>query len=67
MLAYKGSWDDQLPLIEFSYSNSNHARIQMVPFEALYRCRYKSPIGWFEVGEVDLIGPDSILEALEKV
>jgi len=39
----------------------------MAPFEALYgrRCRY--PIGWFEVGEVALIGPELVHEAIEKV
>ncbi|WMV24920.1 hypothetical protein MTR67_018305 [Solanum verrucosum] len=39
----------------------------MAPFEALYgrRCRY--PIGWFEVGEVSLIGPELVHEAIEKV
>ncbi|WMV08941.1 hypothetical protein MTR67_002326 [Solanum verrucosum] len=39
----------------------------MAPYEALYvrRCRY--PVSWFEVGEVALIGPDSVHEAMEKV
>ncbi|KAL8098558.1 hypothetical protein AgCh_031368 [Apium graveolens] len=37
---FKGSWDDHLPLIEFSYNNSFHASIGMPPYEALYgrRC-----------------------------
>ncbi|WMV09508.1 hypothetical protein MTR67_002893 [Solanum verrucosum] len=48
----KGSWDDHLPLIEFAYNNSYHCSI---------------PIGWFEVGEASLIGPDSVLYAMEKV
>ena len=39
----------------------------MDPYEALYdrRCRY--PIGWFEVGEPSLLGPDLIFKTLEKV
>ena len=35
-LEFKGSWDDNLPLIEFSYNNSYHSSIQCAPFEALY-------------------------------
>ncbi|KAI3775999.1 hypothetical protein L1987_45759 [Smallanthus sonchifolius] len=31
-----GSWDDHLPLMEFSYNNSYHTSIQAAPFEALY-------------------------------
>ena len=39
----------------------------MAPFEALYgrRCRYL--VGWFEVGESSILGPEIIHEALEKV
>ncbi|KAF3667371.1 hypothetical protein FXO37_10054 [Capsicum annuum] len=59
-LDFKGSWDEYFPLIEFSYNNSYHASIEMAPFEALYGRRYKSPIGWFEVGETAVIGPDTI-------
>ena len=39
----------------------------MASYEALYgrRCRY--PIGWFEVGEARLIGPDLFHQTMEKV
>ncbi|WMV37963.1 hypothetical protein MTR67_031348 [Solanum verrucosum] len=41
VIDFKGSWDDHLPLINFSYNNSYHSSIAMAPFEALYgrRCR----------------------------
>jgi len=39
----------------------------MAPYEAIYGRRCKSPICWFEVGEADLIGLDSVLYAMEKV
>ncbi|WMV13388.1 hypothetical protein MTR67_006773 [Solanum verrucosum] len=39
----------------------------MSPFEALYGRRCRSPVGWFEVGEVSLIGPKLVHEATEKV
>ncbi|WMV50772.1 hypothetical protein MTR67_044157 [Solanum verrucosum] len=67
VIDYKGSWDDHLLLIEFAYNNSYHSSIQMTPYEALYGRRCRSPIGWFEVGEAALIGPDSVLYAMEKV
>ena len=67
VLELKGSWDDHLPLIEFAYNNSYHSSIGMAPFEALYGRRCRSPVGWFEVGEVALLGPDLVMDALEKV
>ena len=39
----------------------------MAHFEALYGRKCRSPIGWFEVGEIALIGPDLVFEAMEKV
>ncbi|XP_070010308.1 uncharacterized protein [Nicotiana sylvestris] len=66
-LDFKGSWDDHLPLIEFSYNNSFHASIQMSPFEALYGRRCRSPIGRFKVGDAELIGPNLVHQAMEKV
>ncbi|KAH0644897.1 hypothetical protein KY284_032781 [Solanum tuberosum] len=67
VIDFKGSWDDHLPLIEFAYNNNYHSSIQMALYEALYGRRYRSPVGWFEVGEAALIGPDSVLDAMEKV
>jgi len=67
VIDFKGSWDDHLPLIEFSYNNSFHTSIQMAPFEALHGRRCRSPIEWFEVGEAELIGPDLVHQAMEKV
>jgi hypothetical protein len=29
-------WQDYLPLVEFSYNNSYHKSLKMIPFEALY-------------------------------
>ncbi|WMV37725.1 hypothetical protein MTR67_031110 [Solanum verrucosum] len=44
-----------------------HWSIAMVPFEALYGRRCRSSIGWFEVGEFSLLGPEVLYEATEKV
>ena len=32
----KGSWEEHLPLVEFTYNNSYQVSIQMAPYEALY-------------------------------
>ena len=41
VIDFKGSWHDDLPLIEFSYNNSYYSRIQMAPQEALDGRRHK--------------------------
>jgi len=50
-IEYTGSWDRNLPLVEFSYNNSYHSSIGMAPYEALYGRRCRTPICWNEVGE----------------
>lgn len=60
VIDFWGSWDDHLPLIEFAYNNSYHSSIQMAPCEALYGRKCRSPIGWFDIGEIELIGPNMI-------
>ncbi|XP_070057253.1 uncharacterized protein, partial [Nicotiana tomentosiformis] len=67
VLDFKGNWDDHLALIEFAYNNSYHSSIKMALYEALYGRRCSSPVGWFEVGETELYGPDLIHQAIEKV
>lgn len=36
VIDFKGRWDDHLPLNEFSYNNSYHSSICMIPSEELY-------------------------------
>ncbi|KAH0646610.1 hypothetical protein KY284_034494 [Solanum tuberosum] len=67
VIDFKGNWNDHLPLIEFAYNNNYHSSIQMTPYEALYGRSCRSSIGWFEVGEAELIGPDLVHQAMEKV
>ena len=64
VIDFKGSWLDQFPLIEFACNNSYYANIKMAPFEALYGIRCRSPIGWYEVGETQLYGPDLVHQAM---
>lgn len=39
----------------------------MAWFEALYVKDYRSPMGWFKVGKISLIGSNLVLDAMEKV
>ena len=39
----------------------------MAPFEALYGRKYKSPLCWDEVGERRYLGPNIIVQAVDKV
>jgi hypothetical protein len=59
----QGSWDKNLPWSEFSYNNSYQESLKMVPFEALYGCRYRTPLNWIEPREKVIFGPDLIDEA----
>ncbi|XP_070025581.1 uncharacterized protein [Nicotiana sylvestris] len=39
----------------------------MAPYEALYGRKCRSPIGWFDVGESGLHGPDLVQQPIEKL
>ena len=67
VLDHKGSWEEQLPLVEFAYNNSYQASIRMAPYEALYGRPCRSPLCWTEVGESSITGPDLIRDTSEKV
>nr|GFA28268.1 putative reverse transcriptase domain-containing protein [Tanacetum cinerariifolium] len=67
VIDFEGSWDQHLPLVEFSYNNSYHASIKAAPFEALYGWKCRSPVGWSEVGDSQLTGPELIRETNKKI
>ena len=67
VMDHKGSREEHLPLVEFTYNNSYQASIQMAPYEALYGRPCRSPICWTEVGESSITGPDLIRDTSEKV
>jgi hypothetical protein len=60
-------WDDCLPLAELSYNNSYQESIKMVPFEALYGRRCRTPLNWSEPGERWFFRPAMVKEMEEKV
>ena len=61
------NWEEQLPLVEFSYNNSYHASIEMAPFEALYGRPCRSPLCWAEVGEKHITGPELVAESNRNI
>ncbi|KAL0561549.1 hypothetical protein IC582_001983 [Cucumis melo] len=66
-LQFKGNWDAHLSLMEFAYNNSFHSSIGMVPYEALYGRRCRTPVWWDEVGERKLVGPELVQITSENV
>ena len=67
ILDLKGSWEEQLPLVEFAYNNGYQGCIQMTPYEALYGRLCRSPVCWTEVGERSIIGPDLVKDTSKKM
>ncbi|GJW97599.1 putative reverse transcriptase domain-containing protein [Tanacetum coccineum] len=60
-------WVNHFPLVEFSYNNSYHASIKVVPFEALYGRNCHSPVCWVEVGQVQLTSLEMVQKTTEKI
>jgi hypothetical protein len=67
VLDFKGSRIRHLPLVEFAYNNSFQATIGMVPYEALYGRKCRSPLYWDEVGERQMLGLELIHVMKEKI
>jgi len=66
VLDHFGSWDEILPLVEFTYNNSYQASIGMAHFEALYGRKCMTPLCWFQDGESVLIGLELIQQTIRK-
>ena len=64
---YEGSWDRHIPLVEFVYNNSFQSSIGMVPYEALYGRKCRTPLCWTELSEIKMISSDLIQEIKEKL
>jgi hypothetical protein len=63
IMEHQGSWDKNLPWVEFSYNNSYQESLKIASFEVLYGCRCRTPLNWIEHGEKVIFGPDLIDEA----
>ena len=67
MLEFKDNWIKHLFLVEFAYNNSYQASIGMVPYEALYGRKCRTPICWGEVDEWKLNDVELIEVTSEKI
>ena len=67
VIDYEGSWDRHILLVEFMYNNIFQFSIGMMPFEALYERKCRTPLCLTELKEKKVIGPDLIQETEEKV
>ncbi|KAK8560261.1 hypothetical protein V6N12_013061 [Hibiscus sabdariffa] len=67
IIDFQGSWEKQLPLVEFAYNNSYQASIQMAPYEALYGRKCRTPVCWAEAGQKLLPLLDILKGTTEKV
>ena len=67
VLHHLGAWDEVLSLVEFTYNNNFHASIGMAPYEALYGKRCKTPLCWYQDGELVVVEPELLRQTTEKV
>jgi len=66
-LDFKGTWDEQLVLVEFSYNDSFHSSIGMAMYEVLYGRKCRTPLCWRDIDESLTIGPDLIQATTDKI
>jgi hypothetical protein len=66
VMEHQGSWDKNLPEVEFSYNNIYQESLKMAQFEALYRCHCHTTLNWIEPGEKEIFGPNLIDEAWDE-
>ena len=67
ILDFGANWDEHLSLVEFTYSNSYQASLEMAPYEALYGRPCRSPLCWAEPDEHVMMAPQFIEETKEKI
>jgi len=56
ILDFKGSWEEQLHLVDFAYNNSYQQSIRMAHFEALYGKVCRTLVCCDEVGKRKITG-----------
>jgi len=66
IIDFGGSWDQYLPLAEFSYNNSFHSSIGMPPYELLYGRKCRTLVCWGEVGHKAIASTDIVLDTTQR-
>jgi len=67
VLDFGSSWDDYLPLVDFSYKNNFHSSIGMPPYQLLYGRKCRTTICCGEVGHKVLGSTEIVLETAERI
>ncbi|KAD3641269.1 hypothetical protein E3N88_30493 [Mikania micrantha] len=67
IIDFGGSWDDYLPLAEFSYNNSYHSSIGMPPYEMLNGRKCRTPVCWGEVRQRELANKKVVKVTNERI
>jgi hypothetical protein len=62
VLEHQGSWDQNLPWVEFSYNNSYHESLKISPFEVLSGRQCRTPHNCVEAREKVIFGPGHVEE-----
>ncbi|KAH9319415.1 hypothetical protein KI387_021184 [Taxus chinensis] len=60
-------WEEYLPLVEFGYNNTYHTSLKMVPFEALYGRKCRTPVSWDIIEDREVIGPEILTEMEQQI
>ena len=60
VLEFQGKWEDDLPLLEFSYNNNYQLTIKMAPFKALHRRKCITLLCWSNLDEAVTLDPELI-------
>ncbi len=64
---FQGEQHKHLPLVKFSYNNSNRSMVGMIPYEALYGKRCITLHCWHESRDKLEIGPELIRKMAKKI
>jgi hypothetical protein len=67
LMEQKKSWEEFLPLVEFTYNNSYQSTIKMAPFEFLYGQPCRIPLSRDRLEDRVLVGPEVIQEMKEEM
>src|SRR4051812_37118627 len=67
VISFGMKWEEFLTYAEFSYNNSYQASLQAAPFKVLYGRKCRTPLNWSEAGERQLLSPDVVQEAKDRV
>ena len=60
-------WEDYLHMVEFAYNNRHQASLGMIPYEALYGRRCRTPVTWDNPMNKVVLGPELLKEMEQEV